>query len=149
MLQRIQTVYLLMAIAAMTAFLFAPVIRYEAPDVQYVRDIAAWDVKPFAMGYFIFLVAILEGVAMGFSLIAVFLFKQRGLQMGFCLIALLVHLAATAYIYFFFQTKETPIDILYTWWNLAAIPPAVFLLLAYMGIKKDEALVKSMDRLRD
>ena len=138
-----------MAIAAMTAFLFAPVIRFEAPDVQYVRDMAAWDVKPYALGYFIFLVAILEGVAIGFSLLAVFLFKQRNVQASFCLIALLVHVAAAAYIYYFFQTKETPIDILYTWWNLAALPPVVFLLLAYLGIKKDEALVKSMDRLRD
>ncbi len=149
MLQRIQTVYLLLAIASIVAFLFAPVIRYEATDINYVKDLPAWDVKPFFSGYYFFVVLIFEGIAVGLSLIAIFLFKRRQLQLGFCWMVLFFHLATTAYIFYFFQTKATPIDIIYTLWNLAAIPPAIFVALAYHHIKKDEQLVKSMDRLRD
>lgn len=149
MLQRIQTIYLLLAITTIAAFLFAPVIRYEAPDIKYVNDLQAWDVKPFISGYFIFIIAILEGIAIGFSLIAIFLYKRRAFQIALSWLALLLHAACAAYIFYFFQTKENPIDIIYTVWNLAAIPPLIFLILAIINIKKDEALVKSMDRLRD
>jgi len=149
MVQRIQTIYLLLAISTIAAFLFAPVIRYEAPDIKYVSDIQAWDVKPFISGYYVFIVAILEGIAIGFSLIAIFLYKRRQFQVILSWLALLLHASSAAYIFYYFQTKENPIDIIYTVWNLAAIPPVIFLLLAIINIKKDEALVKSMDRLRD
>ncbi len=149
MLQRIQTIYLLLAIATIAAFLFAPVIRYEAADINYVNNVQAWDVKPFISGYYVFIVAILEGIAIGFALIAIFLFKRRAFQVAFSWIALFFHLATAAYIFYFFQTKENPIDIIYTAWNPAAIPPVIFILLAIINIKKDDALVRSMDRLRD
>jgi hypothetical protein len=149
MLQRIQTIYLLLAVAAMAAFLFAPVIRYEATDINYVNDVQAWDVKPFISGYFVFIVAIFEGIAIGFSLLAIALYKRRPLQIVLAWLAMLLHISSAAYIFYYFQTKENPIDIIYTLWNLAALPPVLFLLLAIFGIKKDEALVKSMDRLRD
>jgi len=149
MLQRIQTIYLLLAIATIASFLFAPVIRFEAADIKYVNDVQAWDIKPFISGYFVFIVAILEGIAIGFSLIAIFLYKRRSFQVALSWLALFLHAACAAYIYYYFQTKENPIDIIYTLWNLAAIPPVIFLILAIINIKKDEALVKSMDRLRD
>jgi hypothetical protein len=38
--------------------------------------------------------------------------------------------------------------MVYTPWNAIAILPVVFLLLAYRGIQKDEALIKGLDRLR-
>lgn len=149
MIQRVQTIYLLLAILSVAAFQFAPVIRYEAPDIQYVRNLAAWDVSKFISGYFVFVVPILDGIAAGFSLIAIFLYKKRNIQSLLCWIAILLHLAVVAHIAYFFQTTNTPIDIIYTLWNLAAIPPVVFWLLAHFAIQKDEALVKSMNRLRD
>lgn len=149
MIQRIQTIYLILAILTLAAFQFAPVIQYEAPEVKYLRKVAAWDVKHFVNGYYVFVVPILGGIAAGFSLISIFLFKQRNVQALLCWVAMFFHLLSAGFIYYFFRTKETPIDIVYTIWNLSAIPPVVFLLLAYFAIQKDEALVKSMDRLRD
>jgi multidrug transporter EmrE-like cation transporter len=134
---------------ALVGFQFAPVIRFEAPEVKYIRQVPAWDVKFFAIGYFFFVIPILGGIAAGLSLIAIFLYRKRNLQSIFCLLAIFFHLLAVGYIFYFFQTKETPIDIVYTVWNLVALPPVVLLGLAYWAIQKDEALVKSMDRLRD
>ncbi|MBX2903447.1 MAG: DUF4293 domain-containing protein [Chitinophagales bacterium] len=149
MIQRIQTIYLVLAILTIVAYLFAPVIQYEALDVNYVRNLPTWEVAYFVSGYYVFVAAILSAIAAGFSLIAIFLFSKRGIQSLLCWVAILFHLLAVGYVYYVFQTKETPIDIIYTAWNLAAIPPLVFLLLAYFAIQKDEALIKSMDRLRD
>lgn len=149
MIQRIQTIYLILVILSLAAFQFAPVINYEAPDVNYVRNMPAWEVSYFMSGYFVFIVPILCGVAAVLALLAIFFFKNRKVQSFLCWAAIPFHLIAVAYIFYVFQTKETPIDIIYTLWNLTAVPPVLFLLLAISAIKKDEALVKSMDRLRD
>ncbi|MCS6819151.1 MAG: DUF4293 domain-containing protein [Chitinophagales bacterium] len=149
MIQRIQTIYLIFAIATVVAFLFAPVIQFEAPEVKYIRNMPAWDVKFYFKGYYYFIVLIAESFAIGLSLLSIFLFKRRAVQALLCLVAIVFHVLAFAYIVYYFRTKETPIDIIFTYWNIAAIPPVIFWLLAYRGIKKDDELIKSMERLRD
>jgi hypothetical protein len=148
MLQRIQTIYLLLALLSIAGLAFAPVIRYENIDLKFVRDLAAWDVKHFYKGYFIFINIISLGISAGLILLSIFLYKKRGLQSALALLAILPVLTVESYVLYFFQTKESSMDMLYTAWNLVAILPVVFLLLAYRGIRKDEELIKGLDRLR-
>ncbi len=148
MIQRIQTVYLILAILTIAAFAFVPVVRYESPDFKLVRALAGWDVKHFYEGYFIFLNIIFLGISAGVALLSIFLFKKRSLQSALTLFAILPILTSAGYIFYFFQTKESSLDMVYTPWNAIAILPVVFLLLAYRGIQKDEALIKGLDRLR-
>jgi hypothetical protein len=86
------------------------------------------------------------------SLIAIFLFRKRPLQMKMSLIALL---ATMAYCFInWMRIKEIFANnkmISNYSFGLATITPyfaIVFILLASLGIRKDEKLVKSLDRLR-
>ena len=86
------------------------------------------------------------------SLIAIFLFRKRPLQMKISLLALL---ATMAYCFInWMRIKEIFANnkmISNYSFGLASITPyfaIVFILLACLGIRKDEKLVKSLDRLR-
>ena len=147
MLQRVQTIYLLLAILTIAGFCFAPGIQYQSLEGS-LKNVAIWDVKYFFKGYLFFINPILLGIAAGLALISIFLYKKRSLQMTLTLLSIVPILASVAYTLYFFQTKETALDILYTAWNALAILPVIFLVLAYRGIKKDEELIKGLDRLR-
>lgn len=147
MLQRIQSVYLLLAIACMSALLLLPLIQLDSPTFN--ENIAGWDVRITFEGLIWFVFAILCSTAIGVSLLNIFLFKWRGLQMFLCVVALLFLASAEGFCYYRYQTKVFPGDVVFTFWNLLAIVSALLLILAFVSIRKDDALVKSLDRLRD
>jgi len=84
------------------------------------------------------------------SLLTVFLFRNRRLQIRFTTAALFlsfsVVLATSAYAIFVIRKFDAEII-----WSIKMVLPflmIVFLFLAYRGIRKDDELVKSYDRLR-
>lgn len=128
MLQRIQTVYLLLCVA-----LTAVCIYFECSAEHH----------PWAL-------TVIMGVTGVLEFLAIFLFRQRALQMrvcSFCIILLVgwyAVLVAFAYLLgegLVGEFRPRP-------W--AAIPAinAILLYLAYRGILHDEMLVRSLDRLR-
>ena len=77
------------------------------------------------------------------SLVTIFLFSKRKIQMflaKFLIALIIIHICATCY----YVLSE------YNAWNGVIIPVVQLLLavLAYLGIKRDDSLVKSYDRLR-
>jgi hypothetical protein len=151
MIQRIQTVYLLLAISAIGLFLGLPLLQLEAAN--YSDKLSGWQlthtVRIFDQPYIVFFNAIIAGKAAGFALIAIFLFKWRGLQQLFCWFSIVAAASALAFAYFKFQTKIFLGDVVFTAWNALPIVAVVFLLLAIFAIRKDENLLKSLNRLRD
>ncbi|MCU0377657.1 MAG: DUF4293 domain-containing protein [Bacteroidales bacterium] len=84
------------------------------------------------------------------TLAAVFLYKNRSLQMRVTMIALMLSLGTVllgAYYVYMFDRK---IDVTIMWKVKSIFPlvSAILAWLAYRGILKDEILVKSYDRLR-
>lgn len=146
MIQRIQTVFLLLAIIALSLFLWLPLIQLEATN--YTEAIAGWDVRHYMFGYIVWMNAILTGVAIAFALIAVFLFGNRKLQSLLCWFSLLFTISASALVYYKYQTKVFMGDVILTWWNVLPLAAIALLILAIVFIRKDENLVKSLDRLR-
>jgi hypothetical protein len=151
MIQRIQTVFLLLALVFMGLFLWMPLIQLEMPHIQ-PQPLQGWQIThrfPF-MGemYIYYVTAVLTGTAIGLTFINIFLFKNRKLQMLICWFAILFIVFAQAYVYYEYQTKIFFGDVVFRKWNILSLGAVLFEILAFAYIRKDEETVKSLDRLR-
>ena len=146
MIQRIQTVFLFLAVVALGLFLWMPLIKTEFPPFN--ESVAGWDVRHYFNGWIYFINPILVGTAMVLTLINIFLYKNRELQMLICWFSIVFIGAAAAYVYYKYQTKVAPGFVLYTSWNALAGVAVLFEILALVYIRKDENTIRSLDRLR-
>ena len=153
MLQRIQTIYLLAALALCIGCLCSPIAHFLVTDTgEPVHMYNLWLTD--AQGAHLFsycpvLMALLliTSTALVFD---IFLFARRALQMRlatFCIILLAAWCIAYGILVYLLAGEMQA-----TWrphWT-AALPPAALILvcLAFRGIHRDEMLVRSLDRLR-
>ena len=151
MIQRIQTLLLFLSVVALGLFLWLPLIGVEAK--VFSDSTAGWQIghtlPVLDIPYIIFFNAIFTGTAIGFTLINIFLFKKRNIQMLLCWFSILFIVTAECFVYYKYQTKIFMGDVILTPWNILAIVAAALQILAFFFIRKDEELVKSVDRLRD
>jgi hypothetical protein len=145
MIQRKQSIWLLLA-ALLNAAVFLGANFSIETRIQNVLQTNKYTVLQHLPSTLFILAAIV------LSLIAIFLFRKRPLQMKISLLALL---ATMAYCFInWMRIKEVFANnkmISNYSFGLASITPyfaIVFILLACLGIRKDEKLVKSLDRLR-
>lgn len=136
MIQRIQSVYLFLAAVAAIAFLFVPFGKINMNGATIVM-------KASLVIYF----DILCGLITTVSIISIFLFSNRKLQVKIIAVAILLSVALIGlaiYAIVLHQKDQ------YQFGPAVIIPVfvLVFNFLAYKGVKHDEHLVKSMDRLR-
>jgi hypothetical protein len=94
--------------------------------------------------------AILYSINLLISMVTIFKFKNRILQMRLCIINifLLVGSLALAYYFIAFAFSDFQDTVHYKIVALMPILAIIFNFLAYKGIQKDEKLVKSIDRIR-
>jgi peptidoglycan/LPS O-acetylase OafA/YrhL len=141
MLQRIQTIWLLLAAAC--GFSMYKVSIFEATLANNV-------IYKLSATESLLLFAVLMSVAC-LSLIAIFLFKNRPLQSKIVIISILLSIGAIALEVWQIQNYKSANPITkgtYEFGGLLPIVITIFLILAARGIRKDEKLVKSLDRLR-
>lgn len=139
MIQRVQSIYLLLAGLALIVLLFLPV-GYQIQESGATVSIAMSQNLP---------TVTLSILTVIISLITVFQYKNRGFQLKLASVSILFALLTTISIAVFqFITGNTlltaPNFIPYGF----AVFAIVFLFLAYRGIDADDKLVRSMDRLR-
>ncbi len=151
MIQRIQTVWLLVAALLMLAMFNVDVYKLPTLDVtsmpaEVVKDYN--DVKSISNN---FLAIALVAGSMLLSLVTIFLFKTRKRQIGLIWINILLLIALLFWLYVGLSSfwSHYP-DSGGTLWIGMFLPVIAFfaLLLALRGIRKDEKLIKSLDRLR-
>lgn len=138
MIQRRQTLWLLLAtVAALLSFMFPFVTGKES-----IKNMLQDKVVDAASDFFLL---ILTGGSIVLSGVTIFLFKDRKLQMRLCLLGVLISLLIIArYIMLMNKLSNTTLA-------LYAVLPFVFLtsyFLAFRDIRKDEKLVKNLDKLR-
>lgn len=141
MIQRIQSVWLLMAAIGGFAMSQAPIFEARLPD-NITQTVIASDN--------LFLFALVIATAL-LSLACVFLFKKRSLQFKLTILTLVLAVIIVALEVrkvSSFESTHTILKGSYRWGGLIPIAMIVFLLMAARGIYKDEKLVKSLDRLR-
>lgn len=149
MIQRIQTLWFLLASVTAVLIFYFPVIELTADSSIHIYQydsisIAGID-NLIQSGY---IVAGLTGIIALLSFIGIFLYKNRLLQMRICtFVSLLVIFLVGLIIYFSLTIEGNTMATV----GLSAILPIVifiFILMARRGVRKDELLVKAADRLR-
>lgn len=140
MLQRLQTVWLLLA-----AVLEAATLRlsfFSGNKLDAATNQKTWIEFTAMQNVFILILTIAVAVA---ALVAIFMYKDRKRQLLITLITTVVSVVA---ILLYFQQKTNFVEANLDLTALTAFFVPVFLLLAARGIYKDDQLVKSADRLR-
>ncbi len=146
MIQRIQTVFLLLATGGVGSLFVLPLATSE-------RAVVASDLFDDALYELADHPALLALFGLGglTSLASIFLYKNRPLQMRLTVLALLLVLSGGIFALVHFYRRRNPVMLV-----SVEDGPAIYLILpilllfylAHRYIRKDQQLVRSMDRLR-
>lgn len=147
MLQRIQTVYLMLAFIA-SALLFSklPIAVFPFPD--------GGDIPFTIVGKYeiisILPLLLLNGALVLFTFIAILLYGNRPLQLRLTMIGFLANVIFVIVMFFTADSMQNQLKV-EAQYKLGVILPLismVLLILASKAIRKDEKLIKAADRLR-
>jgi hypothetical protein len=155
MLQRVQTIWLFLASAAIFCLFLFPYLQVYNPDGSF-RAVKITGVQESVGGQIVqsesFLALTIVTVIIALiPLITIFLFKNRKLQIKLCYLSIA---AILGFSFWLVQTAKQvlgPITLQSENYGLGVILPSLsvfFIVLALRGIRKDEKLIKSADRLR-
>lgn len=151
MIQRIQSIYLFFALTMMVLPFFIP---YAEVIGQYGEVYQLTGQGIFAQGgqllEYTYPTLIILGVSALLSLVTIFLYKKRLLQLRLSVINLFLMLgsvALMAYYLFHFHQSE-PGLIQYDFGFVFPVIAFILTILAFRAIKKDELLIRSADRIR-
>lgn len=153
MIQRIQSLYLLgglILIGIMFFFPLAELIDTAGQTYEFLyRGIPAITEGAPAI-FMAYPVAILLTIIVLISLITIFLYKKRMIQVRLTIFNMVCMLGAVGLIYYSInsQTKELNAIADYSIINAFPLVALVLNYLALRNIGKDEALIRSMDRIR-
>lgn len=150
MLQRIQTIFLLLASACMLVAVVTPLARFT-----YQGDTVVFE----AMGMYksdnltdstwgLFVLGIISSIA---SLITVFLYKQRVLQIRLSVMNIVVMVGFYLFFGYLIYSANSTATLTFQKVGIGLIMPIVGIILTYLAIRRiaaDEALVRSLNRLR-
>ena len=158
MIQRIQTIFLLLAFLASAALFFFPLAGIYSTNVAYKFYVYGFqNMVPGEASVFSFMTTfpllLLNALVAVMALVCLFLYKNRVRQAKLVRLAILLDIVLIALVFFVYaKIIET---------NLLASPnyldetgiyfpliSLIFLILANRSIMKDEKLVRSVDRLR-
>lgn len=150
MIQRIQTIYLLLVVALGTALMFLPVVQLVTPEDAAVQQM--WELTPLSLtalnGWWGLTLATVLIPAL--ALVDIFLYKKRLLQARLNIFTVMLCLGwygvLAIMIWFAGMNMGTEWHI-----EFAACLPLICLVLTMMAtraILKDEALVRAADRIR-
>lgn len=155
MLQRIQSLYLFLAIA-LNIFAFTLSLGELNFEGLY-HQFSFFGLVNASNGELIYsatTLAVISIVSMFISLVVIFMYKKRQLQIKLCQLNLFVQLILLVAIFFMLDEAagslnlDTEVALEYGPGTFIVIVPLIFIYLAIRAVKKDEALVRSADRIR-
>ncbi|MCO5241719.1 MAG: DUF4293 domain-containing protein [Chitinophagaceae bacterium] len=138
MLQRIQTLWLLLA-AAFSFF----TLRFSLYNGnKLVNGISEYNMLSATSSLFLIILAVAAGLV---ALITVFMYKNRSTQQKLCISGLVLFIISG--LLYYTQIKSFT-EGSFTLWSVFYFFIPVSFILAMRGIYRDQKLVKSIDRLR-
>jgi hypothetical protein len=153
MIQRVQTLYLIFIVGLLSLLFYLPSALVSAADgiihEVYTHGIKSLDVGETGSTHS-YNVLIIHVLLLCLSVFAIFLFKNRILQMRICMFIMLFSIGGIILQYFIitqvakFLEGEMSLKAGFVLMPLSA----VLAFMAYSRIRKDELLVRSVDRLR-
>jgi hypothetical protein len=149
MLQRKQTIYFFLAGIVSVILIISPLALLKFNGQAYLFTVSGIkSVSPGTiLGVSTLPLLILISIIAGINFIAIFFFKKRQFQMKLCVLNLVFILGLSALIIFHLVSISTS-EIAYSWGLPLPVVILILIILAYMGVRKDEKLVKSLDRIR-
>ena len=160
MIQRIQTIFLVFVIACMGTFLYLPIwgkVDIETGEIHQIKalyhehiteegSMVVYDYMPYILA------GILAGVIILISIVELFKYKNRLLQMKLGMInSLLIVGVLGILMWLVFTGQKEWLPTIAGKFGAGLFMPAlamIFNRLAIRSIKKDEDLVRSVDRIR-
>lgn len=147
-IQRIQTVYLIIAIILMVAFAFFPALSFELGGREFVYG--ALETGKVGVTHFDPLMLMLIVLISLLALIDIFLYKNLQRQMTVCFVDIIIGLAMLVAICIQAYMVGTRDGVTLTWQWYLALPvlSIIFLMLAHKSMSKDKKMLRDSDRLR-
>ena len=155
MIQRIQTVFLLIAAIVVLIPFFSPYAQLVMPDIAgyysfYAYGVTANGGEHLTTTIHWALLLSYTGITL-LPIIALLLYKKQRLQLRLCLVDVVLVLGSLALMWYYIQSSAHASEKVLATYTVCSIFPlisAVFVWLATRGIKKDIQLLKSYDRVR-
>ncbi|MCD4772404.1 MAG: DUF4293 domain-containing protein, partial [Bacteroidales bacterium] len=156
MIQRIQSIFLFFTLAACVLLFFFPVAEFLS-DYNYFKlymlefkNMAPSTEKIFS-DYFTYPLIGFASIIGLISLITIFMYKKRRLQLLLIKICILLNIILIVGVFFGYPeviSKQIDTEASFGIASYFSLISLVFLILANRGIKRDEKLIRSADRLR-
>jgi len=155
MIQRIQSLYLLLTSLLPVLFLSGNYLKFfnNSGSEFYMNLSGIWESKASGDPQMISSLIPLSGIMILIFILsstAIFLFKKRKIQLklaGAIILLTIVHIGLMVY-YIFWVTGKFQAELVPVYRMFIPVLILIFGILAYLGIRRDENLVKSLDRLR-
>ncbi len=156
MIQRIQTLFLILVFASSLAAFFFPIANFLSSPV-YTIELGVFGIKEYTEYGIVWPNTILLPIVLGLTgLIAfftIFLYKRRKVHVRLIRFDLLLNIIYLGLIFFYYVPEletltQTNADYIREPGIYLPIVSVVFLILANRFITKDEKLIRSADRLR-
>ena len=143
MIQRIQTIYLLVVAIIMTIPLYVPIAQLLIPN----------DASYNFFTYGVVLIgenSVLQAHYWALLIMNIFLFKKRFLQLRLCIVEIILLIGAIILMWYHINqfANKMNAEILYKFSLILPVICIIFTYLAIKGILKDIKLLKSFDRIR-
>lgn len=153
MLQRIQTVYLIIVFLLAFLFLFLPIGVFGEADGLRVSAVSAFSAlyPDVSHGSFQILLVFLGLIAAGLSLYTILIYKRRLMQIRLGQFNILLHLGLlVAAFYYLDRVKEQIPGAEFSYGAGIFLPlfSLLLILMANRAIRRDENLVRAADRIR-
>jgi hypothetical protein len=156
MLQRIQSLYLLVAMVSVLLLLFIPVAEVLDTDNQLfkIRIIGTFRITPDGaqlLSNYWWSLLVLMAVILFLVVTAIFLYRKRILQMRFCILTILLSAGLIGLLFYHISYVFRNMSIMEHSYRITLVMPLVIIIsagLAFRAIQKDEELVRSIDRIR-
>ena len=147
MIQRIQTLYLLLAVAALVVAMCLPMAFMVEPSgkVELMNNLGVTMSSEYQTTWGLFAILMIAAIA---STGAIFLFKNRMKQLRFTIFSSIMCIGYyLAFFAFYLILKDDAIEFRINWPLCLALVALIFNYLAIRAIGRDEAMVQASDRL--
>ena len=153
MIQRIQTIYLLVIALIMTIPLYVPIAQLLIPNAAsynfFTYGVVMIGENTELQAYY-WALFILNIFTIGLPLVTIFLFQKRFLQIRLCIVEIILLVGTLVLMWFHISqfAGKMNADILYKFSFILPVICIIIANLAMRGIFKDIKLLKSLDRIR-
>ena len=147
-IQRIQTVYLIIAIILMVVFAFFPALSFELGGREFVYG--ALETGKVGVTHFDPLMLMLIVLISLLARIDIFLYKNLQRQMTVCFVDIIIGLAMLVAICIqaYMVGARDGVTLTWQWYLALPVLSIIFLMLAHKSMSKDKKMLRDSDRLR-